>query len=303
MTNAISQLADILTAQHIRFMKDEPMSRHTTFGVGGAAALFIEPTSEGQISVLHSTAAALGVAVFCLGRGSNLLVADSGLPFAVLHIGEDFSGITQIDETTLQVLSGTKLTALCYAAVTYGLTGLEFAYGIPGSVGGAVYMNAGAYGGELCSAIRSVTFMDETGANRTLGREELDFSYRRSYFTGKGCVILSAEIALAPGNREDIHLAMDDYMQRRRDKQPLEYGSAGSTFKRPAGAFAGALIDQCGLKGFTIGGAQVSEKHAGFVINRDNATAADVFAVIGHVQATVSRETGYTLEPEIMILP
>lgn len=303
MTDAILQLADILTAQHIHFKENEPMSRHTTFGVGGAAALFIEPTSDGQILVAQSEAAALGVPLLCLGRGSNLLIADSGLPYGVLHMGEDYSGIEQTDETTLQVLAGTKLTALCHAAATYGLTGLEFAYGIPGSVGGAVYMNAGAYGGEICSAIRSVTFIDEVGERRTLERGDLDFSYRHSYFTGKNCIILSAEIALAPGSREAIRNAMEDYMQRRRDKQPLEYGSAGSTFKRPPGAFAGVLIEQCGLKGFAIGGAQVSEKHAGFVINRGDATAAHVFAVIEHVQSTVSRETGYTLEPEIMILP
>lgn len=303
MTDAILQLTDILTEQRIRFIENEPMSRHTTFGVGGATALFIEPISDGQILVVQSAAATLGIPLLCLGRGSNLLIADTGLPCVVLHLGEDYSGIEQTGETTLQVLAGTKLTALCSAAATCGLTGLEFAYGIPGSVGGAVYMNAGAYGGEIRSAIRSVTFIDEAGTHQTLGREALEFSYRHSYFTGKDCIILSAEMALAHGSREDIRNAMEDYMQRRRDKQPLEYGSAGSTFKRPTGAFAGALIEQCGLKGFTIGGAQVSEKHAGFVINRGDATAADVLAVIEHVQTTVSRKTGYTLEPEIMILP
>lgn len=303
MKDSMSQFKDILLEQHITFTENEPMGRHTTFGVGGAAPLFIEPTSEGQIAVLQTAAATLGVQLFCLGRGSNLLIADSGLPFTVLHMGEDFSGIRQKSDTVLRVLSGTKLNALCSSAANSGLAGLEFAYGIPGSVGGGIYMNAGAYGGELCSVIRSVSFIDEQGERQRLLRDQLEFCYRHSYFTGKNCVILSAEVELTPGDKGKIQQKMEEYMQRRRDKQPLEYGSAGSTFKRPSGAFAGALIEQCGLKGFTIGGAQVSEKHAGFVINRGEATAADIHAVIEHVQATVHRETGYTLEPEIRILP
>lgn len=303
MKDSMSQFKDILLEQHITFTENEPMGRHTTFGVGGAVPFFIEPTSEGQIAVLQTAAATLGIQLFCLGRGSNLLVADSGLPFAVLHMGEDFSGIRQKSDTVLRVLSGTKLNALCSSAANSGLAGLEFAYGIPGSVGGGIYMNAGAYGGELCSVIRSVSFIDEQGERQRLLRDQLEFCYRHSYFTGKNCVILSAEVELTPGDKGKIQQKMEEYMQRRRDKQPLEYGSAGSTFKRPSGAFAGALIEQCGLKGFTIGGAQVSEKHAGFVINRGEATAADIHAVMQHVQTTVHRETGYTLEPEIRILP
>ncbi|MEG1389055.1 MAG: UDP-N-acetylmuramate dehydrogenase [Angelakisella sp.] len=303
MTEALVQLKTALTEKNINFTENEPMGSHTTFLVGGAASLFIEPSTEAEIAAVQAAARTHEVPLFCLGRGSNLLVSDEGLPFAVLHLGEAFSGVKQLSETTLEVRSGTKLSTLCTAAVKLGLSGLEFAYGIPGTVGGGIYMNAGAYGGELCSAIRSVTFLDDMGTVRTLEREALDFGYRHSYFSNKGCIILSALFQLTPGDKNAIQAAMDDYMSRRRDKQPLEYGSAGSTFKRPAGAFAGALIEQCGLKGFTVGGAQVSEKHAGFVINRKNATAADVMAVMAHVQATVKAETGYTLEPEILILP
>lgn len=303
MPKNLDAVAATLAQHQIAFVQNEPMSRHTTFLVGGPAALFIQPATVAEIALAQRLCRENALPLLPLGRGSNLLVADKGLPYAVLHLCEGFCGITQVEASTLTALSGTKLSALCQYAAKAGLTGLECFYGIPGSVGGGVYMNAGAYGGELSAVVRSVTFLDGTGQERTLSGNELEYRYRHSVFSGKDWVILSATVALTPGDPAKIQQAMEDFMNRRRDKQPLEYGSAGSTFKRPAGAYAAALIDQCGLKGFTIGGAQVSEKHAGFVVNRGGATAGDVHAVMEHIAKTVLAQTGYLLEPEIMILP
>ncbi|MEG1874092.1 MAG: UDP-N-acetylmuramate dehydrogenase [Angelakisella sp.] len=303
MTNSIDSLSLALSRSGIPFCTNEPMSRHTTFLIGGNAAVFLRPASTGQIVTAQQLCRDHNVRLFALGRGSNLLVGDEGLPFAVLSLCDSYSGITALDATTVEVLSGTKLATLCAWAADHSLTGLEFAYGIPGSVGGAVSMNAGAYGGELQSVVRAVTFLEPDGHQVTLEHDQLDFCYRHSCFSGTHRIILSAQLALLPGVTEAIRTAMEDYLSRRREKQPLEFGSAGSTFKRPQGAFAGALIEQCGLKGYTVGGAQVSEKHAGFVINRNRATAAQVLAVMAHVQQTVEAQTGYRLEPELLIIP
>lgn len=303
MTSAIQTAAQQLRDAQIVCKENEPMARHTTFLVGGPAALFIEPASAEQTALAVEICRLCGLSLFPLGRGSNLLVRDAGLSLAVLHLGENFSGIKALPGNRLEVLAGTKLTVLCKQSARLGLSGLEFGYGIPGNLGGCIYMNAGAYGGEMEQVVQSVTFLDEQGQLCTLSGSDLAFRYRHSVFSGRGCVILSAVLQFTPGDPEVIDAAMEDFMSRRREKQPLEYGSAGSTFKRPPGAFAAALIDQCGLKGYTVGGAQVSEKHAGFVINRGGATAADVLAVMAHVRNTVKAQTGFDLEPEVMLLP
>lgn len=302
MTEKFTELMTFLDGHAIPYKKNEPMAKHTTFLVGGAAPVFIEPTSAKQITDVQRKCTWLNLPLFTLGRGSNLLVGDDTLPMAVLHLGDNFAK-TVCEKNALHVAAGTKLSQVCTFARDNSLAGLEFAFGIPGTLGGAIYMNAGAYGGEMCSVVKSVTFLNEQGDLETLENADLEFSYRHSYFTGKKCIILSAILELYVGEKERISALMEDYMSRRRDKQPLEYGSAGSTFKRPDGAYASALIDQCKLKGRSVGGAQVSEKHAGFIINRGGATAADIHTLIQIVQETVKNEKGYTLEPEVMILP
>ena len=281
---------------------NEPMSRHTTFRVGGRAALFVRPQTREQAAAVHAVLRESGAPRYVLGRGSNLLAEDCDLPLAAVQFSDSFSGVERLGETLLYARAGTPLTDLCRAARDASLSGLEFAYGIPGTVGGGVYMNAGAYGGELADAIVRVDFLDPEGRPHSMDRRELNFSYRHSPFTGSGCWILGAAFALKAGAREEISAAMEELLARRREKQPLEYPSAGSTFKRPAGAYAAELIDRCGLKGFSVGGAQVSEKHAGFVINRGGASCADILQLISEVQRIVLEKTGFELEREVRIL-
>ena len=234
-----------------------------------------------------------------LGNGSNLLVSDNGIEGAVITLDGDFKEIT-VDGDIITSGSGAKLSRLCSVALENSLTGLEFAYGIPGSVGGAMYMNAGAYGGEMKDVALSVTALTPDGEIREVPAEELALGYRTSIFKTNGDIILFAKYKLAQGDPAAIKEKMDDVMNRRKTKQPLEYPSAGSVFKRPEGAFAGTLIEQCGLKGKTVGGAQVSEKHAGFIINIGGATCDDVMGLVKLVQDTVKAETGYFLEREII---
>ncbi|WP_283124178.1 UDP-N-acetylmuramate dehydrogenase [Angelakisella massiliensis] len=296
-------MAEALKTAEIPFMEDEPMALHTTFRVGGEAPVFIEPRSEEEAVAAAKYCRQYEKPVFYLGRGSNLLVSDDPLPLAVLHLGKSYNRLCLTAPGEITAQSGALLTDLCRMARDEGLSGLEFAYGIPGSVGGGVYMNAGAYGGELKDIVTTVRYLDEEGNLRQASGEELAFSYRHSMFSGRQYLILSAVFRLHPGKKEEISARMEDYMERRRSKQPLEYGSAGSTFKRPEGAYASALIDQCGLKGYTVGCAQVSEKHAGFVINRGGATCAQIKAVMAHVTKTVKEQTGFQLEPEVRFLP
>ncbi len=301
MSTNIQLFIDELEALKIPFKKDEPMKNHTTFKIGGNTPVFIEPVSTDQIKIIVSLSKKYSVKILCVGRGSNMLISDSGINMAVIHFGENFNKITK-EENNINVLSGTTLISLCNFAKENSLAGLEFAYGIPATVGGAVYMNAGAYGGEISNVIKSVAYLDEDGEIHIKAKEELDYSYRHSYFKNKNCIILSTDIVLSDGNKDEISALMDDYMNRRKTKQPLNYPSAGSTFKRPEGAFASALIDQCGLKGYSVGDAQVSEKHAGFVINKGNATANEVKQLMEDVKKIVFEKTGFTLEPEIIIL-
>lgn len=282
----------------IPLAEQEPMTRRTTFGIGGPA-LLLRPRSRAELQAAMTLCREAGEEPFILGRGSNLLVSDSGISRPVIQLDGDFTAITR-EGNTLRCGAGASLIAVCRAAAENSLSGIEWGYGIPGSLGGGVYMNAGAYGGELRDVLTEVTFLDEAGEYRTLPAAELSLSYRHSIFEDRpGTVIVGAVLTLTPGDPAAIRAAMEDYMSRRREKQPLEYGSAGSTFKRPVGNYASALVDQCGLKGLSVGGAEVSRKHAGFIINRGGATAADVRELIAEVQRIVREKTGYTLECEI----
>lgn len=283
--------------------RDVPMSRHTSFRIGGPARRMAFPESREQLVILLGLAEECGIRPFLLGRGTNLLVSDRGLDTLVIKTAERMTSIRRLDDVTLEADVGVLLSRLAVYAQQAGLAGLEFAHGIPGSLGGAVYMNAGAYGGEMKQVLRSAAVLFPEEGIRTLSCEELNLSYRHSLLTEHPeAVVLYAEFELTPDDPEAIRAAMRELMAKRKASQPLEWPSAGSTFKRPEGHFAGTLIDQCGLKGLTVGGAQVSEKHAGFLINRGGATFADMAELICQVQQRVLEETGVTLEPEVKIV-
>ena len=286
-----------LSGAGIPLLPQEPMSRRTTFGIGGPA-LLIRPQNREQLQTAVALCRGAGQPPFILGRGSNLLVSDAGIARPVIQLGEGLSTVVRQGDT-LRCGAGAALISVCLQAARAGLSGLEWAYGIPGSLGGGVYMNAGAYGGELKDVVAEVTYLDENGDFCTASGDTLQFGYRHSVFQQRECCIVEAVLALVPGRESEIRAAMEDYMSRRREKQPLEYGSAGSTFKRPAGSYASALVDRCGLKGLAVGGAEVSQKHAGFIINRGGATAAEVLQLIAEVQRTVREKTGYELECEV----
>ena len=283
-------------------MEDVPMSRHTSFHVGGPARRMAFPATREQLVILMGLAQECGIQPFILGKGTNLLVADEGLDTLVIKVAEKMTEIRQTGETTLEADAGVSLARLAVFAQKAGLTGLEFAHGIPGSLGGGVCMNAGAYGGEMKQVITEVTALFPEGVRR-LSVEEARLSYRHSIFSDGRAVVLGAKLQLAKGDPAAIRTEMDDLMARRKKSQPLEYPSAGSTFKRPEGYYAGALIQEAGLKGFTVGGAQVSEKHAGFVINIGNATCEDVKELIRQVQQRVLENSGVRMEPEVKIIP
>lgn len=283
----------------IEYLENCAMSSYTTFHIGGPADVMITPHGEEQLKQTVSLAKECGIPFMLLGKGSNVLVSDEGIEGAVIHIAEGFDKIERAGNNVI-CGAGASLAALCGFCLRESLSGLETAYGIPGSVGGAVYMNAGAYGGEMKDVLVSVTYMSVDGSIHKACGEELCLSYRKSRFTGTDDVILSAEFALTCDTADNIRAKMDDYIGRRKDKQPLNFPSAGSVFKRPEGHFAGALIEQSGLKGYTIGGAQVSEKHAGFIINIGGATCADVLALIEHIKKTVFNNFGVELESEII---
>lgn len=285
----------------IPFRENEPLAAHCTFKIGGPAQLFVQPQTEQQLCSVAALCKEQAVRYYLLGNGSNILFADEGFAGVVIDISALGSDIA-VEGNMLTAGAGVRLTALCRAALEHGLSGLEFAYGIPGTVGGAVYMNAGAYGGEMKDVLTVVRYLTAEGKVVQASAAELDLSYRHSIFEENGGCILSAQFALQPGNAADIRAKMDELMAKRVDKQPLDKPSAGSTFKRPAGAFAAALIDQCGLRGFRHGGAAVSDKHCGFVVNLGGATCADVLALCDEVRAIVKEKTGYELEKEIRVV-
>lgn len=296
------KLEQFLIQNNISFLKDEPLSNHTSFKIGGKCSLFITPNSLEQISSIMKIIKQDQISFYIIGKGSNLLFNDNGFDGVIINISENLKDIHLLDDTKIYCSAGISLNKLCVFAMENSLTGLEFAYGIPGSVGGAVYMNAGAYGGEIQDVLQSVDYIDDNGNIKTCAKEDLDLSYRHSFFTDKPYCIIGCTVNLSLGCKQDIKNKMDDLMNRRQTKQPLEYPSGGSTFKRPEGNYASALIDQCGLKGFRVGGAMVSEKHAGFVINYDNATCKDILNLVEQVKQKVKDKTGYTLECEIKII-
>lgn len=281
--------------------REVSMKNYTSFKVGGPAELFLSPEDAGQTAKLVRFCEKEEIPVFVLGKGSNLLVSDRGIKGAVIYTGKQ-CGISMVDENTVRAQSGASLAQLCTFALENSLSRLEFAYGIPGTVGGAVFMNAGAYGGEMKDVLLNSEYVSTDGTSGELDNEAMELSYRHSAYENSNLVITAASVRLAPADRNEIKSTMNDILVRRKEKQPLEYPSAGSTFKRPEGNFAGALIEQCGLKGVSVGGAQVSEKHAGFIINRGGATAADILSLIKHVQARVKAQTGVSLETEIRLI-
>ena len=302
MKGKIKELYKFLSGHpDILLHEDEPMSKHTTFKIGGPAELLCELKTNNVVVKALNKARELGIKPFVMGNGSNLLVDDCGIPGVVFKI----TGASwYVKENTILVDAGTPLIKVATVAKRMGLTGLEFAYGIPGTLGGAVYMNAGAYDGEMSHIVESVTYADEQGLIKKINGGDCEFGYRTSFFKkNPGLVILSANLKLEYGEVADIDAKMSDFMNRRKEKQPLEFPSAGSVFKRPEGHFAGALIEKCGLKGYSIGGAQVSRKHAGFIVNKGNATCDDVLKLIAHIQKTVLDECGVEMECEVLYAP
>ncbi|MBR5501455.1 MAG: UDP-N-acetylmuramate dehydrogenase [Oscillospiraceae bacterium] len=278
---------------------NEPLSLHTGFRTGGSCSMVLAQTEAAFCEAITVVRAA-EVPYFVLGRGSNVLAADEGYSGIVIkYVGDEIS----VCGTRVTVAAGASLATLCRAALQNSLTGLEFAYGIPGSVGGAVFMNAGAYDGQMADVLASVRIMDAQGCVRELAAEELKLSYRHSIFhEQRDWVILSAAFELKVGEAAAISARMEELMARRIDKQPLDYPSCGSTFKRPEGAYASKLIDDCGLKGLSVGGAQVSKKHSGFVINRGGATSSDILQLCANVKEIVKEKTGFELELEVELL-
>ena len=284
-----------------RVLREEPMSRHTTFRIGGPAGYFCLPSDGTMLAAAVAACRRAGEPYYILGNGSNVLVSDQGYRGVVIQMYRNFDGI-RIEGNRLLVRAGELLIRASHQAGRAGLTGMEFASGIPGTVGGALVMNAGAYGGEMKDIVREALVMKPEGELVRLSGEELELGYRSSVIARKGYVVLEAVLELSPGEPEAIQAKMQELKEARTGKQPLEYPSAGSTFKRPQGYFAGKLIRDAGLRGFRVGDAQVSEKHCGFVINRGDATAADVMALIAHVRSEVKRRFGVELEMEVKTL-
>ncbi len=279
---------------------NEPMSRHTSFRVGGSADFFYEPTDTEELMAVLSAAEEAGVGVTVIGNGSNLLVLDGGIRGLVIKIDKKFSKI-ETDGEYITAQSGARMSQVATAALESGLGGFEFAHGIPGTIGGGLYMNAGAYGGEMRDVVESAEYLKD-GKLFIIKNEDMKLSYRKSVFSDIGAIITSVTIKLNKDNRENILAKMNDFKSRRVEKQPLEFASAGSTFKRPEGYFAGALIEGAGLKGKSIGDAEVSKKHAGFIINRGGAKASEILELIEYVKAEVYKNSGVMLEPEVKII-
>jgi UDP-N-acetylmuramate dehydrogenase len=297
------KLQKLCESYKIEWQENVPLSEHTTFHIGGNADFWAEIHSAESASALVRLCRENDYPYFILGRGSNILASDDGYRGLILHLGNAFAQIGWDDPHTMTCQAGVTLVKAAKSAVECGQSGMEGLSGIPGTVGGALYMNAGAYGYEMQEIVRSCTYLDPDGEMQTRQACELDFSHRHSWFSEHPeCVILTVTMELQEGDKNEITAKMQEFLRRRNEKQPLNYPSAGSTFKRPAGNYASALIDQCGLKGYTVGGAQVSEKHAGFVINYHHATCRDVLRLCEDVRHIVREQTGYVLEMEPVLL-
>lgn len=300
MNEAVKQkFCQVLGKEQVLF--EEPMKSHTTFRIGGPAEVFIMPKSIKQVQMAVKICQEEQIPYFILGNGSNLLVSDRGYRGVIIQMDRNMGEI-QVEGTEIQAAAGALLSSIAVAARRESLTGFEFAGGIPGTLGGAVVMNAGAYGGEIKDVLKEVTVMDGDGKIFTLPASELEMGYRTSIIKTAGYLVLSARITLSRGKEEDIKARTRELSEMRTQKQPLDYPSAGSTFKRPEGYFAGKLIMDSGLRGYSVGGAMVSEKHCGFVINKGNATAEDVVSLMKHVTEVVREKYGVTLEPEVKFL-
>ena len=295
----IERFSNLLGNEKVRI--NEPMNRHTTFRIGGPADYFLLPSSSEEVKGILEICKEESLQYFILGNGSNLLVSDEGYRCVIIQLYRNYGGLT-VEGTEIRAGAGVLLSQIAAAARNESLTGFEFAGGIPGTLGGAVVMNAGAYGGELKDVLKEAVVMDREGNIFTVPVEKLAMGYRTSLVKTAGYLVLEVVISLKKGSQEEIRDTMKDLADRRISKQPLEYPSAGSTFKRPEGYFAGKLIMDAGLRGYQVGGAQVSEKHCGFVINKGNATAADVCRLMADVQAKVQEQFGVTLEPEVKFL-
>lgn len=295
----INKLISIVGESNV--FPDEPMKNHTTFKVGGKADFVVMPENEEQLLTVLRLAKSENVPVTVVGNGSNLLVGDGGIRGIVILISRKMSNVT-FDETAVTAQSGILLSQLAAKIAAKSLTGFEFASGIPGSLGGAAAMNAGAYGEEMSGVISDITYVDAENGVKTISAKDCNFGYRRTFFTGTDYIITKCTLKLKRGNPDEIRAKTEELRSRRLSKQPLDKPSAGSTFKRPEGYFAGALIQQANLKGFSIGGAKISEKHAGFIINDGGATAADILKLVKYTQKTVEEKFGVRLEPEVKII-
>ncbi|MBQ2100274.1 MAG: UDP-N-acetylmuramate dehydrogenase [Lachnospiraceae bacterium] len=298
---SISALKNIVSAEQIHLA--EPMSAHTTFRVGGPADCLVEIRDKEELRKIRAVLQTAEIPFFVMGNGSNLLVSDEGYRGVILKVQSCMNQI-RVDGNAIIAQAGATMAAVARAALEHGLTGLEFASGIPGTIGGGISMNAGAYGGEMCQVVRSVEVIDSDGNLRILSNADMQFDYRTSAIKDKPITVTEVTFDLTPGDPVQIKALMDDLAARRRDKQPLEYPSAGSTFKRPTGNFAGKLIQDAGLRGYAVNGAMVSEKHCGFVVNTTPGvtTAADIMQLIRHIQKTVNDQFNIKLEPEVIFL-
>ena len=298
----LREFVTLLQMADIDLKQGEPMCRHTTFQIGGPVAVMAFPNSPEQVGEILKIARRYEITPMILGAGSNILAPDEGLDTVVIELRTAMNRVEERSKGEFEAQAGAAMARLATFAMERGYTGLEFAHGIPGTVGGGVYMNAGAYGGEMCQVVIGVTAMDRAGNLLDIPADKLDLSYRHSRFMNEDLVILSVRVKLEKGDREEIRAKMAELMTRRRTSQPLELPSAGSTFKRPATGYAAAMIEAAGLKGLRVGDAQVSEKHAGFVVNRGRATCKDVLRLMEQVQDRVEQDTGVRLEPEVRIL-
>jgi UDP-N-acetylmuramate dehydrogenase len=295
----LTKLEELIGKGHVLY--DEPMKKHTTFRVGGPARALVEPGSAEDVKSVVEFCKSEQIPYYIVGNGSNLLVGDKGIRGLVIEVGAQMNAV-EVQGNILRAQAGALLSQVAAKAAAAGLGGMEFAAGIPGSMGGAVTMNAGAYGGEMKDVIRQVTVLTPECEQKVLSREELDLSYRHSCIPKNHFLVLEAELSLTPAPEQEIRAKMAELREKRVEKQPLEYPSAGSTFKRPEGYFAGKLIMDAGLRGYAVGDAQVSEKHCGFVINRGNATAAEILQLMKDVQERVKKQSGVTLEPEVKMI-
>ena len=299
MTIFQKNLTEKLPNVELRF--DEPMSRHTSFRIGGPVAVMAFPKSAEELAEILKVSALMDITPAILGAGTNVLAPDEGMDGLVVCLKDCMGGMEQLDETTIRVAAGVTMTRAAMFAANLGLGGMEFAHGIPGTIGGGVYMNAGAYGGEIKDICTFVDVMDKAGNITRRTAEEMKFSYRHSVLEDEGGIVLAAEFKLVPTSPEDVKAKMKELQAKRSASQPLDLPSAGSAFKRPVGGFAAALIDQAGLKGYTVGGAGISTKHAGFAVNVGGATAADVRNLLSQVSNIVFEKSGIRLEPEVRI--